>query len=116
MLVRSLESRVLQNCFKNIYSYQILPSTQIGSVILAVDGLNVSGLSLDAIRSRISGAPDSRVSIKYLALEGYERDVVLTRGSSSVVGANSGNEKKKEHLHGTIRRALLHFQGQDLGQ
>ena len=69
---------------------------QVGSVILAVDGLNVSGLSLDAIRGKVSGAPDSRVSIKYRALDGYARDVVLTRASSSMVGADGGRGRRHD--------------------
>lgn len=58
-------------------------SLHIGARILAVDGEGVRGLSLDQIRGKISGPPNTTVRITYESIEGFLREVTLSRAHSS---------------------------------
>ena len=55
---------------------------QVGSRILAVDGVCVEGLSLDAVRDKISGLGGSEVTIRYDTIDGNQHAVTLIRSSS----------------------------------
>ena len=55
---------------------------QIGSRILAVDGVSVDGLFLDAVRDKISGECGSQVTIRYDSNDGNQHVVTLIRSMS----------------------------------
>ena len=55
---------------------------QVGSRILAVDGVSVEGLFLDAVRDKISGECGSQVTIRYDSIDGNQHVVTLIRSWS----------------------------------
>jgi hypothetical protein len=68
--------------FKHVYDFYILFLVQVGSRILAVDGVSVEGLFLDAVRDKISGECGSQVTVRYDSIDGNQHVVTLIRSWS----------------------------------
>lgn len=103
-------------------------SLHIGCQILAVDGKSLRGLSLDEIRGKISGPPNTAVRIIYESIDGIQREVTLTRAlpfdgvavqyggsSSSVSSAHSMRPSGDATQDSNLRHPPAHRHSPNVG-
>jgi hypothetical protein len=85
---------------------------QVGSRILAVDGVSVEGLFLDAVRDKISGECGSQVTVRYDSIDGNQHVVTLIRSCSLTTPSHGRSDSKSicaasnQVLHTTSRQQL----------